>query len=142
MKRENEIRDCNFERDARFGHFTRRDSGSCSLKNRDPGGPVMQMQNKTQLSGDPYHLRECCTCRTQPLWRLSVLSISDHFWQFYFSIKPGSRNYKTYKNYLDLRFTRKAKNTIPFLSISLSFIKREIHVSANFFFDKGEYFIV
>ena len=36
LKRENEIRDCNYERDAG-------DSGSCSLKNRDPGGPVMKM---------------------------------------------------------------------------------------------------
>ena len=50
MKRENDIQDCNYERDARFGNFTRRDSRSCSLKNRDPGGPVMKMQNKTQLS--------------------------------------------------------------------------------------------
>ena len=49
MKRENEIRDCNYERDARFGDFTQRDSESCSLKNRDPGGPVMKMQNKTKL---------------------------------------------------------------------------------------------
>ena len=40
VKRENEIRDCNYERDVRFGNFTRRDSGSCSLKNRDPGGQV------------------------------------------------------------------------------------------------------
>ena len=73
MKRKNEIRDCNYERDARFGDFTRRDSGSCSLKNRDPGGPVMKMQNKTQLSGNRHHLRECWTCRKQPLSRLSTV---------------------------------------------------------------------
>ena len=73
MKRENEIRDCNYERDARFGDFTRRDSGSCSLKNRDPGGPVMKMQNKTQLSGDRHHLHEFWTCRKQPLSRLSTV---------------------------------------------------------------------
>ena len=73
MKRENEIRDCNYERDARFGDFTRRDSGSCSLKNRDPGGPVMKMQNKTHLSGNRHHLRKCWTCRKQPLSRLSTV---------------------------------------------------------------------
>ena len=49
VKRENDIRDCNHERDARFGNFTWRDSRSCSLKNRDLGGPVMKIQNKTQL---------------------------------------------------------------------------------------------
>ena len=38
MKRENEIRDCNYERDVGFGDFTARDSGSCSLKNQDPEG--------------------------------------------------------------------------------------------------------
>ena len=59
MKRESEIRDCNCERDARFGDFTRWDSGSCSLKNRDSGGPVMKIPNKTQPSGDRHHLREC-----------------------------------------------------------------------------------
>ena len=64
------VRDCNYERDARFGDFTWRDSGSCSLKNRYPEGPVMKMQNKTQLSGDRHHLRECWTSRKQPLSRL------------------------------------------------------------------------
>ena len=38
MKRENKIRDCNYEWDAGFGDFAQRDSGSCSLKNRDPPG--------------------------------------------------------------------------------------------------------
>ena len=73
VKRENEIRDCNCERDARCGDFTLWDSGSCSLKNRDSGGPVMKIQNKTQLSGDRHHLREFWTCRKEPLSRLSTV---------------------------------------------------------------------
>ena len=71
MKRENESRDFNNERDARFGDFKQRDLGSCNLKNQDPGGPVMKMQNKTQLSGDRH--QECWTCRKQPLSRLSTV---------------------------------------------------------------------
>ena len=47
-EKEDEIRDCNYDRDTRFDDFNRRESGNVPLRNRDSGIPETEICKENQ----------------------------------------------------------------------------------------------